>query len=1120
MPKDTSIRKILVIGSGPIVIGQGCEFDYSGVQACKALKEEGYTVILINSNPATIMTDPEFAARTYIEPITPEVVEKIIEKEKPDALLPTLGGQTALNTSMKLWHTGVLAKHGVRMIGAKADAIEKGENRMKFKEAMIRIGLDMPKSGIAHTMEEARRVADDIGTFPLIIRPGFTLGGTGGGIAYNREEFETIVTRGLDLSPVSEVLIDESLLGWKEFEMEVMRDCADNCVVICSIENFDPMGVHTGDSITVAPIQTLTDREYQIMRDASFAVIREIGVETGGSNIQFATHPETGRMIVIEMNPRVSRSSALASKATGFPIAKIAAKLAVGYTLDEIRNDITRETPASFEPTIDYVVTKVPRFTFEKFPAADPVLTTQMKSVGEAMAIGRTFKESMQKALRSLETGRAGFGADGKDPLNPSKEEIVRKLSLPNAERIFWLGVAFREGFGVEEIYDLTKIDRWFLRNLEEIVVAEKAVDTGAAPDGFHVAGFVKSLVQALRMPGASDRWNAQDASTEPEMARVKSYLRRLKVLGFSDVQIGWMLSVSQDDVRVVRKFFGIIPVYRLVDTCAAEFEAYTPYYYSTYGEENETRPSTKRKVMILGGGPNRIGQGIEFDYCCVHAAFALKEMGFETIMVNSNPETVSTDYDTSDRLYFEPLTFEDVMNIYENEQCWGVIVQLGGQTPLNLAAKLEEAGCHIIGTSPKSIELAEDRKFFAKLLDDLKLNQAPSGTAVTEDEAVAIAQRISYPVLVRPSFVLGGRAMQIVYSDDELRHYMRNAVQASPERPVLVDRFLEDAAEVDVDVISDGETTVVGAIMEHIEQAGVHSGDSACVIPAFGLSEAIKIEIMRASRELARALNVIGLMNIQFAVKDEVLYVIEVNPRASRTVPFVSKAIGRPLAKYAAKIMASHGLRKQGLTDMKAETLQTLGFTKEIIPGHYNVKEAVFPFAKFPGIDIALGPEMKSTGEVMGIDADHAMAFAKSQMAAGNTLPLKGKIFISVGDRQKDRIGAIAKEYHDLGFTLVATEGTKKAMEAAGVPSELVHKIAEGRRPNILDMMKNGEIAMIINTPNEKETRKDEVLIRSTSVSTRTPIQTTLRGARAAAHAIGSLQKNRLEVKPLQEYH
>jgi len=1101
MPKDSSIHKILVIGSGPIVIGQGCEFDYSGVQACKALKEEGYTVVLINSNPATIMTDPEFAHRTYIEPITPEVVEKIIEKEKPDALLPTLGGQTALNTSMTLWHSGVLAKHNVRMIGAKADAIEKGENRMKFKEAMIKIGLDMPKSGIAHTMEEARRVADDIGTFPLIIRPGFTLGGTGGGIAYNREEFETICARGIDLSPVSEVLIDESLLGWKEFEMEVMRDCADNCVVICSIENLDPMGVHTGDSITVAPIQTLTDREYQIMRDASFAVIREIGVETGGSNIQFATHPETGRMIVIEMNPRVSRSSALASKATGFPIAKIAAKLAVGYKLDEIKNDITRETPASFEPTIDYVVTKVPRFTFEKFPAADATLTTQMKSVGEAMAIGRTFKESLQKALRSLETGRAGLGADGKDPVNPSKEEIVRKLSIPNAERIFWLGVAFREGYTVEEIFELTKIDPWFLRNIEEIVADENW------------------LREAARHANKVST-NADEKLSTVKEALDAQWMKRAKQRGFSDRQLASIFGVSETDIRSHRKALGIIPTYRLVDTCAAEFEAYTPYYYSTYGEENETRPSTKRKVMILGGGPNRIGQGIEFDYCCVHAAFALKEMGFETIMVNSNPETVSTDYDTSDRLYFEPLTFEDVMNIYENEQCWGVIVQLGGQTPLNLAAKLEEAGCNIIGTSPKSIELAEDRKFFAKLLDDLKLNQAPSGTAVTEDEAVAIAQRIGYPVLVRPSFVLGGRAMQIVYSDDEIRHYMRYAVQASPDRPVLVDRFLEDAAEVDVDVISDGETTVVGAIMEHIEQAGVHSGDSACVIPAFGLSEPIKVEIMRAAKELAKALNVIGLMNIQFAVKDEVLYVIEVNPRASRTVPFVSKAIGRPLAKYAAKIMASHGLKRAGLTDMKTESLQSLNFTKEIIPTHFNVKEAVFPFSKFPGIDIALGPEMKSTGEVMGIDADHAMAFAKSQMAAGNALPLKGKIFLSVSDRLKDRIGAIGKEYHDLGFTLVATDGTRKVIEEAGVPCDKVHKIAEGRRPNILDMMKNGEIAMIINTPSEKETRKDEVIIRSTSVSTRTPIQTTLRGARAAAHAIGSLQKNKLEVKPLQEYH
>ncbi len=1328
MPKDTSIHKILVIGSGPIVIGQGCEFDYSGVQACKALKEEGYTVVLINSNPATIMTDPEFAARTYIEPITPEVVEKIIEKEKPDALLPTLGGQTALNTSMSLWRSGVLAKHRVRMIGAKAEAIEKGEDRLLFKEAMLRIGLDLPKSGVAHTLEEGRKVAEEIGTFPLIIRPAYTLGGTGGGIAYNREEFDAIVAGGLDLSPVTEVLIEESLLGWKEFEMEVMRDQADNCVVVCSIENLDPMGVHTGDSITVAPTQTLTDREFQIMRDASFAVIREIGVETGGSNIQFATHPETGRMIVIEMNPRVSRSSALASKATGFPIAKIAAKLAVGYTLDEIKNDITRETPASFEPTIDYCVVKVPRFTFEKFPAANPVLTTQMKSVGEAMAIGRTFKEALQKALRSLETGRAGLGADGKDPVNPPRDEIVRKLSVPNAERIFWLGVAFREGFSVEEIFDLTKIDPWFLRNIEEIVTAEREVRNAGvppvlaggrpacrvpfkafAPDSdihkhrrnlphweqpgatyfitFRLADSIPaSLISTweaelaaweerhpqpwnvkttaefkvlfderrqdwldqghgsctLRKPAAADMvakalrhfdgeryaldhfvvmpnhvhvllsplsghglpdilhsWKSFTAKEinklencsgkfwmEESFDRIvrdleeldyyRRYIlenpvkaglseeqcvlgsdvkilhedqhmqagrpqastggtpvfpaaplalsgdafRRCKRLGFSDRQLAHLTGQSEDAIRTARKAAGIIPTYRLVDTCAAEFEAYTPYYYSTYGEENETRPSAKRKVMILGGGPNRIGQGIEFDYCCVHASFALKEMGFETIMVNSNPETVSTDYDTSDRLYFEPLTFEDVMNIYENEQCWGVIVQLGGQTPLNLAAKLEEAGCNIIGTSPKSIELAEDRKFFAKLLDDLKLNQAPSGTAVTEDEAVEIARRISYPVLVRPSFVLGGRAMQIVYNDDEIRHYMRYAVQASPDRPVLVDRFLEDAAEVDVDVISDGETTVVGAIMEHIEQAGVHSGDSACVIPAFGLSEPIKAEIMRAAKELAKALNVIGLMNIQFAVKDGLLYVIEVNPRASRTVPFVSKAIGRPLAKYAAKIMASEGLKKQGLTEMKLETLQSLGFASEIIPAHYNVKEAVFPFSKFPGVDIALGPEMKSTGEVMGIDADHAMAFAKSQMAAGNSLPLKGRIFISVSDRQKDRIAAIAKEYHNLGFSLVATNGTRKAIVDAGIPCELVHKIAEGRRPNILDMMKNGEIAMIINTPSEQITRKDEVLIRSTSVTTRTPIHTTLRGARAAAHAIRSLQKNRLEVKPLQEYH
>ncbi len=1067
MPKDTSIRKILVIGSGPIIIGQGCEFDYSGVQACKALREEGYTVVLINSNPATIMTDPEFAARTYVEPITPEVVEKIIEKERPDALLPTLGGQTALNTSMKLWENGVLHKYNVRMIGAKADAIEKGEDRLKFKDAMLRIGLDLPTSGVAHNMDEARLIAEEIGRYPMIIRPAFTLGGTGGGIAYNKEEFETICARGIDLSPVSEVLVEESLLGWKEFEMEVMRDKADNCVVICSIENLDPMGVHTGDSITVAPIQTLTDKEYQIMRDASFAVIREIGVETGGSNIQFAIEPKTGRMIVIEMNPRVSRSSALASKATGFPIAKIAAKLAVGYTLDEIKNDITRETPACFEPTIDYVVTKIPRFTFEKFPAADPTLTTQMKSVGEAMSIGRTFKESLQKALRSLETGRAGLGADGKDPVDPpSREEIMRMLSVPNAERIFWLRIALQNGFSTEQIFDLTGIDPWFLRQIEQIVQEEAALITAETVD-----------------------------------------YRKAKKYGFSDRQIARLRKSTELDIRAERKAAGVIPVYRLVDTCAAEFEAFTPYYYSSYGEENEARGGEKKRIMILGGGPNRIGQGIEFDYCCVHASFALKELGYETIMVNSNPETVSTDYDTSDKLYFEPLTFEDVLNIVEQEKPHGVIVQFGGQTPLNLAGPLERAGVPIIGTSPKNIELAEDRKFFAALLDKLGLNQAPSGTATNEQEALEIADRIHYPVLVRPSFVLGGRAMQIVYNDEELRHYMRNAVQASPERPVLVDRFLEDAAEVDVDLISDGETSVIGAIMEHIEQAGVHSGDSACVIPAVGLSEKMKAEIRVASKALALELNVIGLMNIQFAIKDETLYVLEVNPRASRTAPFVSKAIGVPLPKLAAKIMVGHKLKD-------------LGFTEEIIPTHFCVKEAVFPFSKFPGIDIVLGPEMRSTGEVMGIDPDHGMAYAKAQMAASSPLPLLGNVFISVRDRHKDRIGEIAKEYHDLGFTIYATGGTHRAIEAAGVPSTLLPKIKDGRRPNVLDMIKNGDMDFMINTPDERTPSTDEIRIRSACIASRVSIMTTLRGARAAAHAIAELQKNKLAVKPLQEYH
>ena len=1062
MPKDESIQKILVIGAGPIVIGQGCEFDYSGVQACKALQEEGYEVVLVNSNPATIMTDPEFASRTYIEPITPDVVEKIIIKEKPQALLPTLGGQTALNTAMELVRTNRLEPHGVKLIGAKAEAIERGEDRLLFKEAMLRIGLDVPVSGVVHDMEEAAKVAADIGRFPLIVRPAYTLGGAGGGIAYNKEEFEEIVRHGLDLSPVTEVLIEESLLGWKEFEMEVMRDCADNCVVICSIENFDPMGVHTGDSITVAPIQTLTDKEYQLMRDASFAVIREIGVETGGSNIQFSIDPETGRMIVIEMNPRVSRSSALASKATGFPIAKIAAKLAVGYTLDELPNDITKETPASFEPTIDYVVTKVPRFTFEKFPNADPTLTTMMKSVGEAMSIGRTFKESMQKALRSLEIGRFGFGFDGKES-DLSLDAIKRKLSVPCAERIFFIGEAFNCGLTEEEVYDLSKIDPWFLRQLKAIS------DEG----------------RAIR--------DTEDIN-----------YRKAKKFGFSDRQLATLTKRKESEIRAERKAAGVIPTYRLVDTCAAEFEAATPYFYSTYGDENEARGGDKKKVMILGGGPNRIGQGIEFDYCCVHAAFALKELGFETIMVNSNPETVSTDYDTSDKLYFEPLTLEDVLNIYEQEDCWGVIVQFGGQTPLNLAKDLEANGAPIIGTSPKSIELAEDREFFSKLLDDLGLKQAPAGTATSKEGALEIAQRLGYPVLVRPSFVLGGRAMKIVYDDAELAHYMESAVEASPERPVLVDRFLDEATEIDVDCISDGETSIVGAIMEHIEQAGVHSGDSACVIPAFSLSDKIKGEITVAAKALAKALEVRGLMNIQFAVKDDELYVIEVNPRASRTVPFVSKATGVQLAKLAAKIMAG-------------KTLKELGFTEEVMPPHYSVKEAVFPFIKFPGTDITLSPEMKSTGEVMGIDSNLGMAYAKSQMSASAALPMKGNVFISVSDRQKPQIGEIAKGFHDLGFKIFATDGTGRAL--GDVPFTTLPKLHEGR-PNVLDMIKNGEIQLIVNTPDDREAKEDAVKIRSAATSNRIPIMTTLSGTKASLEAIRALQDQDFTVVPLQDYH
>src|SRR5882757_2262823 len=997
MPRNNELKKILLIGSGPIVIGQGCEFDYSGVQACKALREEGYEVVLVNSNPATIMTDPEFADRTYVEPITPEVIEAIMEREKPDAILPTMGGQTALNAAMELNRNGALARHNVKLIGANAQAIAKGEDRQLFKEAMVRIGLDVPRSGIAHSLEDAGRVADAIGSFPLIIRPAFTLGGSGGGIAYNREELAEIAGRGLAISPVNEVLIEESLVGWKEFEMEVMRDRADNCVVVCSIENFDPMGIHTGDSITVAPVQTLTDKEFQMMRDAAFAVIREIGVETGGSNIQFAVNPENGRMVVIEMNPRVSRSSALASKATGFPIAKIAAKLAVGYTLDEIRNDITRETPASFEPVIDYCVVKIPRFTFEKFPQADPTLTTQMKSVGEAMAIGRTFKEAFQKAIRSLEIGRFGFGADGKDR-EPrlengawNVEEIQRKLLNPSWDRIFFIRYALLAGFSVAQIKELTGIDPWFLENLRTLVVAESDIRS-------------KTLS-----------------------------LRAAKRFGFSDRQIANLSGRSEEDVRHERHTESILPTYRLVDTCAAEFEAYTPYYYSTYGEENEIRESDRRRVLILGGGPNRIGQGIEFDYCCVHASFALKEEGFETVMVNSNPETVSTDYDTSDKLYFEPLTLEDVLNICDQEKPWGVIVQFGGQTPLNLAEGLKNAGVPIIGTQPESIEMAEDRKHFAAMLQRLGLNQPPNGTATDEGEAVKVARSIGYPVLVRPSFVLGGRAMEIVYDEEDLRRYIRTAVEASPERPVLVDRFLDDATEVDVDCISDGEVSVIGGIMQHIEEAGIHSGDSACVITAFSLSGKVLSAIATATKAMARELEVRGLMNVQFAIKDEEVYVLEVNPRASRTVPFVSKAIGIPLAKIAAKVMAG-------------KTLSELGFTREVIPSHYSVKEAVFPFIRFPGIDITLGPEMKATGEVMGIAQDLGLAYAKSQMAAQPPLPTGGNVFLSVKDADKINIVKLGKELVELGFTIYATSGTAAALASSGLTVHRLFKLSEGR--------------------------------------------------------------------------
>jgi carbamoyl-phosphate synthase large subunit len=1054
MPKRTDIQSILIIGAGPIIIGQACEFDYSGAQACKALREEGYKVILVNSNPATIMTDPNMADVTYIEPITWEVVEKIIDKERPDAILPTMGGQTALNCALDLWRHGVLDKYKVELIGATPEAIDKAEDRLKFKDAMTKIGLGSARSGIAHSLEDALAVQAKVG-FPAIIRPSFTMGGTGGGIAYNIEEFVEICTRGLDLSPTRELLIEESLLGWKEYEMEVVRDRNDNCIIVCSIENFDPMGVHTGDSITVAPAQTLTDKEYQIMRNASLAVLREIGVDTGGSNVQFSVNPKDGRLIVIEMNPRVSRSSALASKATGFPIAKVAAKLAVGYTLDELKNDITGGlTPASFEPSIDYVVTKIPRFAFEKFPQANSRLTTQMKSVGEVMAIGRTLQESMQKALRGLETGLAGF-----DERTTDMDVLAAELGAPGPERILYVADAFRVGMSLDEVFSHTKIDPWFLAQIEDIIADEKAM-TGQALESFDAAE-----------------------------------LRRLKRKGFSDRRIGTLIGAEAAAVRARRQGFGIRPVYKRVDTCAAEFASNTAYMYSTYEEECEAAPTNKKKIMILGGGPNRIGQGIEFDYCCVHAALALREDGYETIMVNCNPETVSTDYDTSDRLYFEPLTLEDVLEIVHVEKPAGVIVQYGGQTPLKLARALEANGVPIVGTTPDMIDAAEDRERFQKLLQDLALRQPPNATARNEKDALVLAAEIGYPLVVRPSYVLGGRAMQIVHSEDDLTRYMREAVKVSNDSPVLLDRFLNDAIEVDVDAISDGENVIIGGIMEHIEQAGVHSGDSACSLPPYSLSKELQDKLRRQTIAMARGLNVVGLMNVQFAIQGETVFVLEVNPRASRTVPYVSKATSRPLAKIAARCMVGQTLPEQGIFG-------------EVIPPYYSVKEAVFPFVKFPGVDSILGPEMKSTGEVMGVGDTFAEAYVKSQLGAGERLPTSGKVFISVRDGDKPQLAEMGRMLVDAGLEIVATRGTAAVLQAAGVPATDVNKVKEGR-PHIVDMIKNGEIALIINTVDERRASiQDSYSIRFEALKGRVPIYTTVAGGRAAAYGIKHMKE------------
>ena len=1069
MPRRQDIEHILIIGSGPIIIGQACEFDYSGAQACKALREEGYRVSLVNSNPATIMTDPEFADATYVEPLTVESAAKIIEKEKPDALLPTLGGQTGLNLSLELFEKGILEANGVEMIGAKPDAIKKGEDRELFKQAMLDIGLDVAKSFSVNSLEEAQSHLDELGDFPIILRPAYTLGGTGGGIAYNREEFDQMMVKGLEASPISQVLMEECLLGWKEYEMEVMRDYKDQCVVICSIENFDPMGVHTGDSITIAPAMTLSDKEYQLMRDASFACIREIGVETGGSNIQFSTNPENGRMVVIEMNPRVSRSSALASKATGFPIAKFAAKLAVGYSLDELQNDVTKETPACFEPSIDYVVTKVPRFTFEKFPDTDSTLTSAMKSVGEAMAIGRTFKESFQKAMRSLEIGLKGFEAGKLVDQELDKSVIRAGVKRPSAERPQYLYKAFEEGFTAQQISEQSGIDPWFVAQLEGIYLIGK-----------EIAGMSLESVDYESM-------------------------RQSKEAGFSDRQLADYWNCEPSDVRTKREELGINTTYRLVDTCAAEFEAYTPYYYSSYGDENEMGSSDKKKIMILGGGPNRIGQGIEFDYCCVHASFALREAGFETVMVNSNPETVSTDYDVSDRLYFEPLTLEDVLEIYRQEKCDGAIVQYGGQTPLNLATGLKEAGVNVIGTSPESIDAAEDREKFKAILDELGLKQPSNDIAMKPEEAAEKAERLGYPILLRPSFVLGGRGMFIVYDEEELNGVVNEAFAVAPGKPVLLDKFLEEAIELDVDCISDGETTVVGGMLQHIEFAGVHSGDAAMVLPPHDLDVDMIDEVREATHALAKALKVIGLMNVQYAIKDGELFLIEVNPRASRTVPFVSKAIGVPLAKLGARVMAG-------------AKLKDLGFTEEILPNRWAIKESVFPFNKFPGSSIVLTPEMRSTGEVMGQDKDFGMAFAKTQMAAKPSLPMEGNVFLSVKDSDKPKALEIARGLSELGFSFTSTEGTAKFLNENGIKAESTLRISEGR-PNVADLIKNGKVQLVINTPLGLIPRRDENGIRQEAVAHSVPVITTLGSAYAALEGIRSLKDRKFSVKSLQDY-